>query len=919
MHFGTIAAVSRHCLAVLQERGLNGVYCQRLKFEISEISKQGADAYWLDIINGDTHFQSNPNGLLLPWLLGLVADDPLAGRDRVVTTTKYADIMAILASGEKLPPEIIRDPDNPDIDIDCLPEARDQIKAYATETYSKDIEDGYGAVCSVGTWNTYLLRSAIKDVSKATGLCDAREAELLTKELPDEVDDVKDDGRSSCKGCKTVHREAKCPKCGSFDTDTPTIGKLLEDHGDLKAFYDKHPRVIELAIRLVGRVRTIGKHAGALIIADRPLYGNIPMVFDSAQQQWKSIWSEGRETQLAKLGYTKWDILGLKNLRYIYEASRLIEQNYGISFGARSNAEFVFSPGLKVATPSMAGWDDINPAKGRAGYYLDRHGHKVVIDLNDKDVLQLATDQKTDAVFQFDTSLAKRILKNGVRSFFDLMILNAMGHPGPMASIPEYVKRRDDTSNSWMDNEDPMIVEILKETCGVLVYQEQLQALWQNIAGFTAPQAQEARKAVAKKWRDKLKPVEQQWLTGASKVIGQEKAKAMWGLMVTFGRYAFNRSHSVSYCLVAYRCLWLKKYFPHEWWAAVMSYCNSQKLVRYMNASRGEGVDFSPMDINKLTFSFTAVPDGEPRMRHTDPVKALITPGLVSLKNVGNKMASAFVDDAADDPDESVSGSADQALAEFVPDDQILSIDDFVAKKGKNKTLMERLIKLGSFSALPGHGNKKATWIYYQAKYCSGDGIVQLKADIRAKIMAAANWTTETIAAERQRQATEFKSIYPKRKVTKTIENWMPKPDITLEAVCACYTDDFTVEEILMAEEEFLGYHIHSPLELFVTKGNRTIEHAKYEGEIEAVIEDVFFTKTKKDKLMCRLTLSDGTQMATMILWSNDLEAMADTAWLRRGVGVRANVKWDQERSNFTLEFGRKLARLQRRKFKHED
>jgi hypothetical protein len=168
-------------------------------------------------------------------------------------------------------------------------------------------------------------------------------------------------------------------------------------------------------------------------------------------------------------------------------------------------------------------------------------GVKRYWSLDDPYALQLANKQKTDGVFQFDTDLAKSILRNGVRCFEDLMLFNAMGHPGPMASIPEAVKNRDDARGTWKKRLHPLILEVLEETYGVIVYQESLQAIWQRVASFTAPEAQEARKAVAKKWQDKLRPIKAKWIEGASRVLGRQEAEEWWPKMETFGRYAFNR------------------------------------------------------------------------------------------------------------------------------------------------------------------------------------------------------------------------------------------------------------------------------------------------------------------------------------------------------------------------------------------
>lgn len=521
---------------VIQDKQLDNAYLERLKFELSEIDKQGAGAKWEIYFNENKKFGSNPNSLVLPWLLGMVEDDPLVCRKDIALNTVRASIVKEYRQTHgTIPSDFIKDSDMPDIDLDCLPEARDPIKSYAAKKYDMGIDDGYGPVCSVGTWQTYKFKNAIIDACAGTGLVDRSAAYEITTQLPDEVDQLKDGGEASCKNrikdkngeekeCGFIHDQVECPKCGSTDTDAPTIGKLLQEYEELRNFANLHKEVIDYAVKLVGRVRNMGMHAGALIIADRSLYGNIPMAKSSSKGYWVSMWTEGRNAQLSKFGYNKWDILGLKTLKYIFECCKLIEKNRGISFGN-----------------NMEGWDQNDPNKGLAGWYIDGQGKKCDILLNDEHVLNLANELKTDGIFQFDTDLAKQILSNGVRNFEDLMLFNAMGHPGPMASIPDAVKNRDSLKDDWKSLLPEPIYEVLKDTYGVIVYQEQLQAIWQKMAGFTAPEAQEARKAVAKKWTHKLKPIREKWLAGASRSMSTRQAELWWTKMETFGRYAFNK------------------------------------------------------------------------------------------------------------------------------------------------------------------------------------------------------------------------------------------------------------------------------------------------------------------------------------------------------------------------------------------
>jgi len=872
-------------------------YQERLKFEIQEVEKQGAITYWTNLYNDGKKFSSNPNFLLLPWLLGMVEGDPIAARTTPMLNSVRASVVSDFKRDQGfIPPDLIKDPDQPDIDIDCLPEARDPIKEYAMRKFGAHIKDGYGAVCSVGTWTTYKFRSALIDVCAATGWLDKQEILSLTTNLPDEVDDLKDGGKSNCKGrvvnadtgeeteCGHSHNATKCPKCGSADTDGITIGKLLRDHEDLLKFAKKHPKIVDYAVKLVGRVRNMGMHAGALIIADRSLYGNIPLAKSKKGGYWISMWTEGRNTQLSKFGYVKWDILGLKTLKYIFECCKLIERNRGISFGK-----------------NMDGWDDIDPTQSRAGHFFDGDGNKRYIDLNDEYALALANAQKTDGVFQFDTNLAKSILQNGVRNFEDLMLFNAMGHPGPMASIPDAVANRDDTSGRWQKKLHPDILSVLKDTYGVIVYQEQLQAIWQLVAGFTAPEAQEARKAVAKKWTHKLKPIKEKWVRGASRVLGEQEAEQWWTKMETFGRYAFNRSHAVSYCLVAHRCLWLKAHFAPEFWAAVMSDCHPDKLVRYMGVARSEnweptditycgkfqpkqrarGVKFDTINVENMTANFTVTGD-------------VVNQGLIGIKGLG-----------------------DVAAKKWTSQRQFTSLDDMVDSAGKDKSVFERFIKLGSFRQFPGYENAQATWEYYRYKYCSGKDITKLRQEIRRKLLLLDDWTDEAIEQERQRQIDEYFKAYPnRRKVPTKMENWKPVPDDSPEKVMSLFPEDFTIEQMLEFEKEYLGYYLHSPLDVYEIEGGCTIEDAKVnsvkngEAKLEGVIIGFEMAESKNNKPYGRLVISDGIQSTLVMLFGKAL-LMQDLEMIQQpGTGVQLFVEYDEMRNTFTLVRGEVIIKL---------
>lgn len=460
-----------------------GPYLDKLKFEINEIEKQGATAIWEGY--AERKFEKNPNGLILPWLLGIVDADPLANESTIpsLLTVRSSAVKEYIGKYGTTPLGFVKDYDMPDIDIDCLPEARDHTKEYASKKYGEGIDDNYGAVCSVGTWQTYKFKSAIIDAHTATSSNEEdkkrrrSEAIALTKDLPDEVDELKEGGKSSCKGqikdndgatseCGFIHNNVKCPKCGSSDTDNPTIGKVLKDFDTLREFATKYPSTINYAIRLIGLIRNMGMHAGALIIADRPLFGNIPLAKSGSKGYWLSMWSEGRNAQLSSLGYVKLDILGLKTLKYIFKCCGHIKENRGILFG----------PPVENGL-SISGWDYNDPENDIAGYYIDSKGTKHFARLNDPDVLDLANKQLTEGVFQFDTPLARQVLSNGVRSFNDLLFFNAAGHPGPLQCCWSHSKINTDKGLIRIDKLDKKQHKILSENNGELFYTDMYLAV----------------------------------------------------------------------------------------------------------------------------------------------------------------------------------------------------------------------------------------------------------------------------------------------------------------------------------------------------------------------------------------------------------------------------------------------------------
>lgn len=323
------------------------IYKKRIKFELSEINKQGVNANWIDCYNNGDKFDSNPNNLLIPWVLHMLLDpvDPMSIRkSELLLTSDFTRVNAYKDRHGDIPHDFIKDYDVPDIDIDCLPESRDKIKEYAEAKYSKSTNLGDLQVCSVGTWTTYKFKMALQDAIVSHGLMERKSIEKITAVLPDDLDALKPGGYANCKEmiidemgekkeCNFKHREIKCPKCNSEITDSPTISKLISDFEELRTLAENYAEAVDNATRMVGRIRSMGMHAGAMIVSNSNLLGKVPLGKTKEGGQWVSFWSEGGSQQLSKCGYCKIDVLGLKTLGYIHTASKAITLNRGIKFG----------------------------------------------------------------------------------------------------------------------------------------------------------------------------------------------------------------------------------------------------------------------------------------------------------------------------------------------------------------------------------------------------------------------------------------------------------------------------------------------------------------------------------------------------------------------------------------------------------
>lgn len=691
--------------------------------------------------------------------------------------------------------------------------------------------------------------------------------------------------------------EAQCltKKLNDEEYDKMDREELCEKSPEFNEYYEKYPQVIDLALQLRGRIKSQGQHAGGIIISSVCLADTIPMSF--IKGKFVSQWTEGMAaTQLSPFGLVKFDLLGLKTMAYNVYTEQLIKESQNITID----------------------WSDCNPQcdDPYAGYQIFPDGTKKKILLNDPKAIKMADEIKTEAVFQFDTHVAKGVLANGVTSFNDLVVYTAMARPGPLEAIPEYIARRDDPNELWKKKEDPRVVEMLKETFGILCFQEQITMFWTKFGGLTVPEAEKARKAVAKKKKEEIIKLGPRIVANMIKngfpndSIPQNdegiyegakpySAQGYWNRMVSFGRYAFNRSHAYAYGLIAYRSLWLKAHYPTEFWASQLTYRHPDKIPQYIGVAKSEGVKFKPLRIGYLNDKLTVDKDLN------------VYPSLIMIKGIGEKVAKTF--------------TKDNGLCK--------NIDDFVEKYGKNKSAMERLIKLGAFDEI--HPDKrKHLWIWYQYKYCSKNEKI---AEIRRKIdewYLNKYWPEGKILKEREKQIKIFKERYPKKKLLKRVREWNPKVgfkhenptrDDVFECLNYFFADDlenedlhkdWNIKDFLNFEKEYFGVYWSSPMILFKHSSDNTFNNAKLPDDsdkyVDGVIEKIENGTTKKGTEFINITMNDGVESNYVRLWSNSIKRL-DTSLIKEGNGIRIEVEWNEQFQNFSLARGGSFRQLRKK------
>lgn len=420
----------------------------------------------------------------------------------------------------------------------------------------------------------------------------------------------------------------------------PALGMTLENalsieprlHEEEKKS-EKIAKLILMSRKLEGLNRHSSTHAAGVVISDIPLMERVPLY----KTQRDEIVTQHTMNDIQALGLIKFDFLGLKTLTVIRDALNFIKAGQGVEL-------------------------DINR-----------------IPLDDKLTYQLLSKGETDGVFQLESSGMKEILV-GLKPdcIEDIMALIALYRPGPMKMVPEFIQRKQ--GKTKIVYETPELEPILKETYGVILYQEQVMQIASALADYTMAEADTFRKAMSKKMSSEMEKERPKFIAGALKnKIPETKARNIFEQMETFAGYGFNKSHSAAYTMISYQTAYLKAHYPVEFMAALLSSekNNRDKIIKYSSDSREMGISVLPPDINESEIDFS-VAGGRIRF------------GLAAVKNVGVSAIEAII-------------AAREEGGKF---SNFIDFCNRVDLRKINKRVIESLIKCGAFDAF-GHKRRQ--------------------------------------------------------------------------------------------------------------------------------------------------------------------------------------------------------------------
>nr|HEX4318887.1 DNA polymerase III subunit alpha [Kofleriaceae bacterium] len=668
----------------------------------------------------------------------------------------------------------------PDFDVDFCMNRRGEVIKY--------VQDKYGAdrVGQIATFHQLKARGVIRDIARVMEI-PFQEADKLAKLVPEPVQ-----GKS------------------------PPVREAIEQTPELKALYNESPmhrELLDLAASLEGLNRNAGMHAAGIVIAERPLWEYVPCF----RGQNDEIVTQFAMKEVEKAGLVKFDFLGLKTLTVIDTAVKLINQQR--------------PPG---AGPE--GGTNDRPGAGEAGLLEIAN-----IPKEDADVFKMIARADTTGVFQLESSGFREMLKKLKPDCLeDIVAAGALYRPGPLEGgmVDTYIDVKHGRKPA--DYLYPTLEPVLKDTYGVIVYQEQVMQIAQVLGGYTLGGADLLRRAMGKKKPEEMAKQKQTFLDGAkAKGVDVKRASEIFELVEKFAGYGFNRSHSAAYGWVTYQTAWLKHHYPHEFMAGLMS-CdadNIDNVVKFIAEARAMGLVVERPDINESLQDFSVTP-------RADALGGkVIRFGLGAVKGVGVTAVEAILEARKTDG----------------PFTSLFELCQRVDTQKCNRRVLEQLIKAGAVDSFGKH---------------------------RAQLLAALDAALERGAAEqrdRRSGQTSLFAMFASAEPPKATSGAGASAPASAIGESYPEIEVWTPKQLLAFEKEALGFYVSGhPLDRYrgdlvryaTATTSNFAEGSKTPGEhsVGGIVSQYREMITKKGDKMARFVLEDSEGTLEVIAFPKTFE-----------------------------------------------
>ena len=611
---------------------------------------------------------------------------------------------------------------------------------------------------------------------------------------------IRDVGRALGLSFAETDAIAKLVPAPKQGFDCP-LSEALKQEPRLNRLADEDPRVARLinhALRLEGLTRHSSTHAAGVVISNRPLVDYLPLYVDREG----GIVTQYDMSSVEKIGLVKFDFLGLKTLTLIHDCLDLVRESRGQA------------PDLKS------------------------------LPLDDEEAYRLLGSGDTTGIFQLESTgirdMSVRIKPN---CFEDVVAILALYRPGPLDSgmAEEYIKRKSGKEKTTYLH--PALGPILKDTYGVIVYQEQVMQIAQTMAKYGLGEADILRRAMGKKDPEEMASQRERFIRGArDNGIREDHATAIFDQMETFARYGFNKSHSAAYALVSYQTAYLKAHYPVEFMAALMSSEGGDidKVIKNLADCRKQGIEVLPPDVNEGGPRFTVVGD---RIRF----------GLSAVKNVGEKAVE----------------SIRETRERTGPFESLFDFCRRVDLNVANRRVLESLIKCGAFDS---------TKVF------------------RARLMASLDDALKTGQSSRRDRDSAQIGMF----------DMLETPEARDPMDAYRSVEEWTGGQLLAFEKEALGFYITGhPLDRFeeslkrlhALPANRVREHGQ-NGEVTmvGVVTALKLKNTKKGDRYANFNLEDKTGFVDTIAWPDTYRQTADSIGGDDPIRVKGRLDVGEER-----------------------